>query len=282
MATFRLFSGVSGPGSQTADTEQYCMGVEFYVTQSGCTLTQIHFWASATVTGSDHAARLYQVGNGTPITGSLKALPTPLVAGWNTVTLDTPIALTANQRYRACVFFTTDNGYTATGAYWSTGAGTSGITSGPLTAPNSTNATGGLQCSYSVADIAPANAFNATNYWLDLTIDDGVPVLGPPTVDALGSRYLASGLSLQRTAIVGENGATVTAQGWSLQSGPGVGSPTTLSSTVNLDWTPGGGNGAYVLRFSATNSQGTTTQDITITVVDAPPGHTNAMAAMRI
>jgi hypothetical protein len=102
-------------------------------------------------------------------------------------------------------------------------------------------------------------------------------LLAAPGVDALGDRYLALGLPLQRTATVSANGATVTAQGWSLISG--TGSPATLSSSADVDWTPSS-TGVYGLRFSATNSQGTTTQDITITVVEAPT-HTNAMASMR-
>lgn len=267
MATYRLFSGIDGPGTQTSDTEQYTMGVEFYVTQSGCTLTQIHFWASATVTGSNHAARLYQVGNTTPVTGSLKALPTPLVAGWNTVTLDAPIALTANTRYRACVFFTTDNGYTATSLYWSTGSGSSGITSGPLAAPNSTNATNALQCSFAVADIFPASAFNATNYWLDVTIDDGVPA--GPSVGA-GADVTAHTVSTQFSRTATETNLTgVTARAWTIEAGPaGVGS--TIGTAAALTWTPST-TGTYTLRYSATHSAGTSTDDVGITVVNPQP-----------
>lgn len=176
MATYRLFSGVSGPGAQTSDTSDLTLAVEFYVTQSGCTLTQIHVWASGTVTASDHASRLYQVTGanaGSLVSGSSQALPSPLVSGWNTVTLTTPIALTANQRYRAGVYFTTDNGYTSTANYWSSGSGSAGLTNGPLTAPNSTSATDTAQGSYQTFDGYPMNTFNATNYWVDVTIDDG-------------------------------------------------------------------------------------------------------------
>lgn len=101
-------------------------------------------------------------------------------------------------------------------------------------------------------------------------------LLGPPTVDALGDRYLYLGATLDRTAIVAANGATVTAQGWSLISG--TGSPATLSSSTDLSWAPTVA-GTYGLRYSATNSQGTTTQDITVTVVDGV-WHKDAMYDM--
>lgn len=106
---------------------------------------------------------------------------------------------------------------------------------------------------------------------------NAVVLLAAPTVDALGDRYLALGATLDRTATVAANGATVTAQGWTLESG--TGSPATLSSSTVLSWTPSQ-TGVYGLRFSATNSQGTTTQNITITVVEAAL-NSNAMASMR-
>lgn len=105
---------------------------------------------------------------------------------------------------------------------------------------------------------------------------DVAVLLAAPTVDALGDRYLALGATMERTAIVAANGATVTAQGWSLTSG--TGSPATLSSTADLSWTPTS-LGTYGLRFSATNSQGTTTQDITVTVVNGV-WHKDAMSDM--
>lgn len=105
---------------------------------------------------------------------------------------------------------------------------------------------------------------------------DVAALLAAPTVDALGDRYLSLGATLDRVATVAANGATVTAQGWSLQSG--AGSPATLSSSATLSWTPSS-LGTYGLRYSATNSQGTTTQDITVTVVDGV-WHKDAMSDM--
>lgn len=101
-------------------------------------------------------------------------------------------------------------------------------------------------------------------------------LLAAPTVNAGGDRYLALGATLDRTAATAANGATITAQDWSLISG--TGSPATLSSSADLSWTPTS-LGTYGLRFSATNSQGTTTQDITVTVVDGV-WHKDAMIDM--
>lgn len=227
MTTYRLFEGIDGPGSQIGDTGvNLTLGVEFYVTSSGCTLTEIRFWASGTVTGSDHACRLYRVDNalgGTLLSGSSKAFASPLVSGWNTVTLDTPAALTANQRYRAAVHFTTDNGYTASAHYWDSGSGSAGITSGPLAAPNSTDATGNQQGSFNAAgDAYPGSTFNAGNYWVDVTIDDGaaggttgaLAGVTPAPSGALTGTHTATGVLAGVTpAPVGALAGTVTAAG---------------------------------------------------------------------
>lgn len=68
-----------------------------------------------------------------------------------------------------------------------------------------------------------------------------------------------------RTATENDNGATITARAWTIQSGPaGVGS--TVGTAAALSWTPTTA-GTYVLRYSATNSAGTGTDDVTVTVV---------------
>lgn len=178
MTTHRLWPATDGPNAQQSDGDNYSMGVEFYVTATGCTATHLHFWCSTTLTGSDHIGGLFTAaaggGSGTLVSGSTVTLPSPLVAGWNTVAFAAPVALTQGQRYRAVVFFTTNNGYTATGSYWSTGAGSAGITNGPLTAPNNAGAEGSDQCSFAggVGDLTfPTSSFSAGNYWIDVTVD---------------------------------------------------------------------------------------------------------------
>lgn len=194
MTTYRLWPATDGPGAQVSDPDNYTMGVEFRVSTPGCTLTQIHFWASAEVAGSDHVCRLYTAA-GTPIAGGSGTFPSPLQPGWNTVTLASPVTLavddtTSATSYLACVYFTTDNGYTATGAYWTSGAGSAGVTSGPLFAPPLGGQRGPAQDAFNAgADAAPNAGFNGGNYWVDLTVDDGA---GGPA-DIVGSAALPLG-----------------------------------------------------------------------------------------
>lgn len=65
--------------------------------------------------------------------------------------------------------------YSSTGLYWSTGPGSAGITNGILTAPRRADAEGLLQGQFNVGAVMtfPANEFNATNYWVDVLVDDG-------------------------------------------------------------------------------------------------------------
>lgn len=70
--------------------------------------------------------------------------------------------------------------------------------------------------------------------------------------------------ALSRTATENDNGSAITSRAWTIQSGPaGVG--TTIGTAAALSWTPTV-TGTYVLRYSATNSIGTGTDDVTVTV----------------
>ncbi|MGH3409609.1 MAG: hypothetical protein ACRDRJ_45005, partial [Streptosporangiaceae bacterium] len=80
----------------------------------------------------------------------------------------------------------------ATIDYWSTGPGGSGISNGPLSAPNEADATSPGQSSYNQG---PAFTYPATyatggapNYWVDVEVtpSSGPPVSGPPVANSSG------------------------------------------------------------------------------------------------
>jgi pectate lyase len=84
-----------------------------------------------------------------------------------------------------------------------------------------------------------------------------------PVVNAGADLQVVLGSPVTRTGTV-VTGAAITAHRWSVVSGPAqVG--TTLSSTASLVWTPPQ-LGTFVLRYAATNSAGSGTDDITVTV----------------
>jgi hypothetical protein len=79
-------------------------------------------------------------------------------------------------------------------------------------------------------------------------------------VDATIDQYA----TFSRTADDFDGGATITAREWKIVSGPNqVGA--VIGTAAALSWAPTVG-GSYVLRYSATNSVGTGTDDVTVTV----------------
>ena len=190
MADYRLWPATDGPGALETDAADYTLGVEFYVTAANCRATHIHFWSPTAVPGSNHAVRLYQVDaggtTGSLVAGTSAALPT-LAAGWNTAALPAPPTLQAGQRYRAAVYFTTNNAYTATAGFWgAAGAGQNGIVSGPLIAPPAAAAEGNRQGSFrSGGDNIPNAVSSQANYWIDVTINDDTPPPADPDLTGL-------------------------------------------------------------------------------------------------
>jgi hypothetical protein len=82
----------------------------------------------------------------------------------------------------------------------------------------------------------------------------------------------APSTAFTRTATENSNGATITSRAWTISSGPaGVG--TTIGTAAALSWTPTVA-GSYVLQYAATNSvgTGTDTMSITVAVAPQPPG----------
>lgn len=101
-------------------------------------------------------------------------------AGWKTVMLATPVRLAYNatsyrNRYRVSIRATR---YCQTASYWTTGPGSAGLTSGPMTAPSRANAFLNAQSSSGGATIddAPTTASSSgQNWWADILISDVDP-----------------------------------------------------------------------------------------------------------
>lgn len=183
MTKYRLWPSTSGPSSVAADTDNYTLGVEFYVTEPA-NATAVFLWRPASSPETTFTVAIYRIDG--PTTGTLLGSVAGNVApananAWVRVALTTPIALTAMQSYRAAVFSTTDNFYSATGGYWNTGPGGAGLSSGILNAPNASVAANGAQGSFtsSASLVFPQSGFNATNYWIDPEIEVMDELVGP-------------------------------------------------------------------------------------------------------
>lgn len=105
--------------------------------------------------------------------------------------------------------------------------------------------------------------------------------VAPPTVNAGTDVGHTVNTEFGRTATENSNGAAITARSWTIQAGP-AGAGSTLSTTATVNWTPTV-VGTYTLRYSATNSQGTSTDDVDIYVAEAVtnPDRINVVRQIR-
>lgn len=168
MAVYTLFGQAGAPGSAAADTSNYTMGVQFKVSQAGCTLTGVWF-NSATGAASVPSQIALFTAAGTLVHSETASWSGAAASGWVRAAFASPPSLTSGTNYVAAVFdIGGGNWYSATGAYWSTGAGSGGITNGPLSAPNNAGAVNGQSVfNQGGALFFPSSSFNATNYWVD-------------------------------------------------------------------------------------------------------------------
>ncbi len=153
------------------------VGVEFIVT-AAAQLTAIRWWQPNTTNdASSRDVALYEVTGLT--TGTLVASgpsAAPVGTGWQVATFSSPPTLGTfagdGKTYRAVVYHP-NGGYPATGSYWASGNGAAGITTGPLTAPNATNAVNSCQGSFNYAGSGisfPDEGFGGGNYWVDVSV----------------------------------------------------------------------------------------------------------------
>ena len=188
MATWRLWPATNG-GTVTTDASTTDLGVQFTVSQP-VTLTGYFIWVPATGSTIAQTFRLWTTTNGTSgtIVGSSTVASGTLTAGaWNFTALSPGVALSPGTTYVASVTYTgAGNHYGATVSYWTTGGGgAAGITSGPLSAPKASSALGTAQGCFNEPSTAgfPATASsNQANFWVNVQVNDGVPLPGQPAL----------------------------------------------------------------------------------------------------
>lgn len=170
MTTYNLFT--TTPSIASAGTGTLNLSVEFYVT-SAANLTELRFLQPSS--GADFGQRdlgLWDLVSGTMVVTTSVTPGGGSSGTWVVATLGTPYALVVNRRYRAiCHYEGSGSSFAATPDYFSSGAGSSGVTNGILVAPNQSGATGNLQGGYSAGG-SLGNVDNSlgTNYWTDVTV----------------------------------------------------------------------------------------------------------------
>lgn len=179
---YRMWSSSDVP-SYTPDSGDVNLGVEFYVTSKSW-LKRVHYYHPNNSGMTAPEVTLWQMNSpstGTPIGGvSLGAFDQPMLHGWQTFSLATPIELVPNQHYKLSGLFT--NNYPSAQNFWSSGPGGGGLSSGPLRMPDHASSLGGQGTFLYGGTIAfPTQMFMTSNYWIDVSITDVDPFAGPPT-----------------------------------------------------------------------------------------------------
>lgn len=192
-----LFGQVGGDAVQN-DVTKYVMGMQFSLSQS-TTLTGIWFYSSVGANGLPVGTAIYNVSTGLTVSGSENLSPSwsgAAGSGWVKVSYSSGPTLAASTNYIVAILKDgTEFVYSATPAYWSTGAGASGLTSGIITAPNNASAGSIGQDGYNAFSGAvqftgnmPSAEFNATNYWVDVEVTSSS---GPPPTPPTPLAYTA-------------------------------------------------------------------------------------------
>ena len=177
MAIYTLFGQPANPATLAADPTDYTMGVQFSVSAAG-TLTAIWFFSAAGAVQLPGTIALFAVSGQSLVASQAASWSGAAGSGWVRAPFTVPPALAAGTAYKACIFDNAgSNFYSATLHYWDTGPGASGVTNGPLSAPNSASSAQG-QDTFTVGAVLayPATVSNAANYWVDPVVSVAVAV----------------------------------------------------------------------------------------------------------
>ncbi|MFD2091856.1 DUF4082 domain-containing protein [Blastococcus deserti] len=217
--------GKTTPGHvDSLDTGTVELGTRFTSAEAG-QVTGIRFYKSLANTGP-HTGSLWTG------TGQLLATGTfsnETASGWQTLTLASPVTITAGTSY--VVSYKTTTGHYSADAGYFTGKGAGGS---PLTAPASTAAApNGL---YVYGGGFPINSYNDTNYWVDVVFSpsQGGADITPPAVITTSPAASATGVDVGASVTAGFS-EPVSATGLQFTLTPAGGAAVGGSSTVSAD-----------------------------------------------
>ena len=186
--TVSLFSASSTPAQlNNNDGTPLEVGVKFHSSVAG-EITALKFYRSPSDTGSD----LLDLWTATGTKLASATFTNTAASGWQTVTLATSVAISANTTYVAS--YHTTGAYVATTNFFITA-----VTSDVLTAPSTTTAGGNGVYAYggiSTTGIFPTSTWNAANYWADVVFvatANTAPTAVADTADATEKGGIANG-----------------------------------------------------------------------------------------
>lgn len=187
---YGLFAADATPTLVAAnDAAPVEVGMRFTTSQSG-TINGIRFYKGPQNVGL-HTGRVW-TSTGT-LLGTL-TFTNETASGWQTGAFAEPISVTAGSSY--VVSYHTNGFYAADGGYFA-----NPVRSGALSAHSNADGGNGV-FRYGPGGVMPTNAYNATNYWVDVIFDPG-PNLAPTAVADTGiSGYENTPLQLAAASLL--------------------------------------------------------------------------------
>ena len=172
--SYRLYPNMNDALVYSNDTaSNFTLGMEFSLSQA-CTINNVWFYSPSGVTQLPTEIGVYQVSGASLVaSNSSPSWSGAAGSGWMEASLTGNLA--AGTNYKVVVLNGAGSPAVWNGAsanYWSTGFGGSGLTSGPITAPDTSAATSPGQDSYNAgATIAyPNTNAGPYNYWVDIEV----------------------------------------------------------------------------------------------------------------
>lgn len=179
MSIYTLFgqSGTAGAATGTASITICCQ----FSVNTTIPLTGIWWNSPTSAVALPTACAIFDNTSQTEVTGTLNSSPTwsgAAGSGWVKCTYNGSVSLTSGHIYFVAVYNNSGTlWFASTAGYWTTGPGASGITNGPLSAPNNAGAVIGQD---SVASGPTSIAFpefteSGKNYWVDVELSTKTP-----------------------------------------------------------------------------------------------------------
>lgn len=200
MATYTIFNQAATGTTVAADATEYTLAMQFSLSRN-MTLDGVWFYTASGAQQLPVACGIFQVtgvGTGTLIYSNTS--PTWLTApgggaisagaaAWGFASIPGSNLLTASVNYKVAVAgANAQDWYSATGAYFTTGAGAGGLTSGPISVPGNSGADVGQDGFYfgggsGIQTLTYPNNSNGGNYWVDVQVEDiATPATAAPVL----------------------------------------------------------------------------------------------------
>jgi len=264
-----LFTASDTPAQTTKnDGSPLEVGVKFTSSVAG-QITALKFYRSPGDTGTD----LLDLWTSTGTNLAKATFTNTTASGWQTVTLASPVSISANTTYIAS--YHTTGEYVDTNNFFA-----NALTSGPLTAPSSASSGGNGLYAYggtNTAGVFPTNTFSASNYYADVVFSSSTTQTPPVLVTQTPNQNTVAGSAFSLTMPAGTfndpDGDSLTYSATALN---GAALPSWLTftpGTQKFSGTPTLANvGTLGVQVTATDPAGlSASETFNIAVTDAPP-----------